>query len=162
MCAAQDHVREKEEEAQEGPSRDRVRSSRDRVRCEKCGNTYCSVSKFNEHLKNKGEKFKECAKQERIYIKRDTGGAEESEEVEVVRRPHTGELETLDHVVNRCKVVQEKFGPKLYVGTLKQKVDKIIKLRIHLDEEKKEKEKAHKRRNVEAAEGKRWDPGGKA
>jgi len=165
LCALRDHVEVKKLCIKVAP-----RSSKDSVKCEKCGHIYATVSKYNRHLGQKADKFKECRKQSPIYIKEGKGKVKgKAGKVVVERRPHTGELESLDHVVNKCLVVQKEFGPKLYIGTLKQKVDKIVKIRIHLDGVKKEKEMAHKRRNVGAAEGAedgdervQWDPGGTA
>ena len=50
---------------------------------------------------------------------------------DIVRRPCRGPPESLAHVLDVCKVANEEWGK--HDGTLKSKVDKLVKIKKYLD-----------------------------
>ena len=53
--------------------------------------------------------------------------AEPIKKKDIVRRPCRGPPETLEHVLNVCKAVQDKWGT--HDGTIKGKIDKLVKIK---------------------------------
>ena len=125
FCTPLDHApKNKEKEANPAS-----RSSKDHVTCSTCKHEYTTRFKFNEHLNGK-TKTKCKAEQKPIPLLK-AQKAEPVQQKDIVRRPCRGPPETLAHVLDVCKVANEKWGK--HNGTLKSKVDKLVQIKKHLD-----------------------------
>ena len=125
FCTPQDHVPKKKEKEATPVSR----SSKDHVTCSTCKHPFTTRFKFNEHL-NRKTKTKCKAEQKPIPLLQ-AQKAEPVKKKDIVRRPCRGPPESLAHVLDVCKVANKEWGK--HDGTLKSKVDKLVKIKKYLD-----------------------------
>ena len=130
FCTPEDHKKEETIE-NTGP-----RGSKDKVVCPVCKWKYTQVAHYNRHLKEGGKGFGTCSKTaKQIFIKViNTETENKQEKIIIQRRPHTGPVETLDHVLNDCATAKTRWGP--HNGTLDGMVTMLQRIKHHFDAER--------------------------